>query len=167
MQQINIGVIANTHGIKGELKVKPLSDFVDQRFRKGKTVFVAFQNQAVPLQIQTVRENKGMLLVQFVGLLDINLVEKYKGCYITIPVSELHELEEDETYHYQLMHCEVVTTDNEVLGEVSEIIETGANDILRVVGPNDTMRLIPFVKAVVKSVDVEQKRIVVQMMEGL
>lgn len=167
MKYVNIGVIANTHGIKGELKIKPLTDSIEERFVKGKEVLVKYQNQLVPFTIKTIREAKGMIFVAFEGFNNINDVEKYKGSYIVLSTDELHDLAEDEVYHFQLIGCEVVDEQDKVIGTVKEVIETGANDIIRVVKDDPKGMLIPYVKSFILDVNVKEKRIVVRLMEGL
>lgn len=166
MKYLNIGVIANTHGIKGELKIKPLTDSIEERFVKGKEVLVRFQNKDVMMKIKTMRENKGLLYILFEGFTNINEVEQYKGSYIVIATEDVHELEEDETYHFQLIGCKVVTTEGETLGMISEVIETGANDIIRI-KTNEQDRLIPFVKNFVIDVNIKDRLVVVNLIEGL
>ncbi|MGL5979016.1 MAG: ribosome maturation factor RimM [Erysipelotrichaceae bacterium] len=167
MKQINIGVIANTHGIKGDLKVKPLTDFVEQRFARGAEVFVQQGDKSIPFTVRNIRESKGMLLVTFKGFEDINQVEQYKGCYITVNVEDLHELESDEIYHHELMGCEVMSEDGRYLGKVTEIIATGANDIIRVVDEAEKGILIPYVKSFILTTDAKTKKITVRLLEGM
>lgn len=166
MKYLNIGVIANTHGIKGELKIKPLTNSIEQRFVKGKEVIVRFQDKDLKMKIKTIRENKGLLYILFDGITNINEVEQYKGSYIVINSEDVHELDADEAYHFQLIGCTVVTTEGETLGVVSEVIETGANDILRV-KTSEQDRLIPFVKNFVVDVNVKEHLVVVALIEGL
>ena len=97
---------------------------------------------------------------------DINEVEKFKGCDLYADQSEELRLEEDEVLYSDLMQCEVYTDQQLFVGKVVDVLETGANAVLRVKREKDSV-LIPFVKAVVEQVDVEAKRIVIKEMEGL
>lgn len=165
MKQIKIGVLVNTHGLKGEVKVKPMTDFPDIRFQKGNTINIQYQNTLIPVTIKQVREQKDLLLLTFEGYDDINQLEPWKGSILSIDESQLHELEEDEAYYFELQDCEVYDNENQLLGTVSEVIETGANAVLRVRGEREY--LIPYVKAFVTDFDAEAKRITVKMVEGL
>lgn len=165
MKQIKIGVLVNTHGLKGEVKVKPMTDFPDIRFQKGNTINIQYQNTLLPVTIKQVREQKDLLLITFEGYDDINQVEPWKGSILSIDESQLHELEEDEAYYFELQDCEVYDNENQLLGTVSEVIETGANAVLRVRGEREY--LIPYVKAFITDFDAEAKRITVKMVEGL
>ena len=154
MKEINIGMLVNTHGLRGEMKVKVLTDFPQLRFQKGAVVHLQLAQGQFDLKVQHVRESKGQLLVKFEGYDDINQVEGWKGSMLTIREEELQELDEFEAYFHELQDA------------VSEIIETGANAILRV-KTKDKDILIPFVRAFVKEFDRKNKVMKVELMEGL
>lgn len=166
MKDIKIGVITNTHGLKGEVKVKNLSDFLELRYRKGNVIHLHYGDESLPLRIQSVRDGKDLLIVKFEEFDDINQVEIWKGSCLYVEDSELQELEEDEAYYHELQDSKVYDMEAQYLGTVSEIIETGANVVLRVSGGEREL-LIPFVKAFVKQFDKLEKRMVVEVMEGL
>lgn len=165
MKQIKIGVLVNTHGLKGEVKVKPMTDFPDIRFQKGNTINIQYQDKLIPVAIKHVREQKDLLLLTFEEYDDINQVESFKGSVLSIDESQLHELEEDEAYYFELQDCEVYDETDHLIGTVCEVIETGANAVLRVRGEREY--LIPYVKAFVTDFDAQTKRITVKMVEGL
>lgn len=163
METIKIGLIANTHGLKGEVKVKSFSGFNAVRYAKEKKLYLSFQNDVIELKVHTYRENKGFVYISFEGLLDINEIEKYKGCELFIDVKDQHNLEEDEVYYKDLLGCEVFDEDNQSIGIVNDILETGANPVLRI---NETI-LVPYVEAFVKHVDIQNKKIIIHVIEGL
>ena len=124
MKQIKIGVLVNTHGLKGEVKVKPMTDFPDIRFQKGNTINIQYQDKLIPVAIKHVREQKDLLLLTFEEYDDINQVEPFKGSVLSIDESQLHELEEDEAYYFELQDCEVYDESRFILiGTVCEVIE--------------------------------------------
>lgn len=164
--QIEIGKIVNTHGIKGELKVYSTTDFEEERFAKGCKVNLHYGKEMLEMEVATYRTHKGFVLVSFKGLQDINLVEKYKGCQLSVDSESLPELEEDEVYFYQLVGCKVMENDD-VIGEVSEILETEAHDILRVKRENDKDVLIPYVDTFIEDVDTDENIIYVHLIEGM
>ena len=82
MNQVIVGKIVNTHGIKGELKVKASTDFIEERFQKGATLYLEYQGQTIEMTVASHRFHKGHVLVTFENHRDINLVEKYKGCLL-------------------------------------------------------------------------------------
>ena len=163
MDKVKVGVIVNTHALKGEVKVKSFSDFSDVRFAKGSKLMIAYRNEYINVRVKSCRESKCLLLVLFDGYEDINLIEKYKGCEIFVSKQFLHDLEEDEVYFHDLMECDVYDEDDNFIGKVEEVLETGANAVLRV----NKKILIPFVKAFIKESDIENKKIVIHKVEGL
>lgn len=101
----------------------------------------------------------------------INDVEKYKGCELLVDSKHLSELDEEEFYFYEIIGCIVKTTDGEVLGEVIDILQTGANDVwvIRQTGARKGEKdaLIPYIEDVVKDVDIDNKTITIELLEGL
>ena len=95
MERVIIGQIVNTHGIKGELKVKSSTDFVEERFEKNAHVYIDDHGQMIDMKVLSHRFHKGHILVTFQGYQDINRVEKYKGCFLYAD-KDLELLDDDE-----------------------------------------------------------------------
>lgn len=163
MEKIKIGIIVNTHGLKGELKIKSFSDFNEIRFQKKNHLFIEYRGEMIEVEVATYREHKGMVLITLKGLDDINLVEKYRECNIFINKDDIHDLEEDEVYFFDLMGCEVYLEDGELLGNVEDVLETGANAVLRV----NKKILIPYVDAFIKDANIKEKKIIIYKVDGL
>ncbi len=161
--QLSIGKIVNTHGIRGELKVLPNTDFIEERFAVGNTVYIQYRKDLLSFEIDSVRSHKGCILVTFKDLHNINDVEKYKGFDLLI---EVDGSDDEDYYYYELEGCKVYYND-ELVGVVSEILETEAHEILRVKrnGLNDV--LIPYVERFIIDVDVDEKRINIDVIEGM
>lgn len=162
MKYFKCGHIMTTHGIKGDLKVKGLSDF--NRFFKGSRLFILHNDEYVEVIVEKASVFGNYYLVSFKGLDDINLVLKYHSD--DIYVSELDrndELEENEYYYSDLIGLEVVNQNNEKRGVVLEIRELPQADYL-VVNYNGKKVLVPFIPEFV--VDVNDK-IIVNEIEGL
>ncbi|SES74551.1 16S rRNA processing protein RimM [Oceanobacillus limi] len=163
----NIGKIVNTHGIRGEVKVLRISDF-DERFQVGKTVYIdKGSKESTALIIDGHRVHKGFDLLHFEGYDNINDVEHFKGCYLKISEEQQTELLENEFYYHEIIGCEVKTTSEELLGVVKEILSPGANDVWVIKPKKGKDILIPYIEEVVKTIDVEEKLIVIEPMEGL
>lgn len=165
MNKIKIGVIVSTHGLKGEVCVKSLSDFDELRYQKGNTIYLDHDGMQ-PLIIDSVRVHKDKLLLSFEGYHDINLVEKWRHGVLYIDKEKLQELDEDEIYYFELRDMRVYDENHEYLGDVKELIETGANLVLRV-SDGENEFLLPYVKAFVKETNREEKKLIVQLVEGL
>lgn len=169
LQYFNVGKIVNTHGLRGEVKILPLTDFAEQRFAKGSELFM-FMPEDVLMQtvtVATARLHKNVYIVKFANFDHINDVEKYKGAMLKVSAEDREELPEHEYYYSEIIGCEVVTDEGERLGKVSEIMSPGANDVWVVKGEGQEEILIPYIEDVVLHVDVEQKVITVHLLEGL
>ena len=165
MEYIKIGAIAGTHGLRGEVSVKSFTQFDEIRFAKGSVIYRETAAGMQELQIVSMREKTDRVLLQFAGYDHIDQVESWKGSLLYIQKEQLHKLDEDEVYYFELMHCQVEDIDGHMLGEVSDLIETGGGVVLRVTGEKEI--LIPYVKAFIKEADMKAKRIVVELLEGM
>lgn len=161
--QLSIGKIVNTHGIRGELKILPNTDFIEERFAVGSEVHVSYGKESIHFTIDSFRMHKGCALITFQGLHDINAVEKYKGLDLMI---EVDGSEDEDYYYFELIGCQVYTHD-EYIGKVCEVLETQAHEILRIQreGARDVM--IPYVDRFILNVDPDLKRIDVDVIEGM
>lgn len=165
MNYRTIGYIAGTHGLKGEVKVKVQTHFVNERFASGANVTMELHGDTKELTVQAAKENKGMLIVKFQGVSSIEEVEGWRSARLCVREDQLQELADDEIYYHDLLHMQVETSEHEVLGEVTEILETGAHVVIRVQG--EKACLIPYVKQFIKEVDLKNKRLVVELLEGM
>ncbi|KKE78350.1 ribosome maturation factor RimM [Oceanobacillus caeni] len=167
INMFNVGKILNTHGIRGEVKVLRISDF-DDRFQIGSTVYLDKKDgEPLELVIDGHRIHKGYDLLQFEGYHNINDVENFKGLYLKISEEQLTELDDNEFYYHEIIGCDVHTTDNQYIGKIKEILSPGANDVWVVKQPKGKDILVPYIKEVVKSVDIEEKNVRIELMEGL
>lgn len=166
---LSVGRLVNTHGIRGEVKVLPSTDFPDERFAPGShlTLHAPDSSETVEVEVASAREHKGMYIVKLRGFDNINEVLPYKGWQIKVPVSQRIPLEEGEFYFYEIIGCTVVTEEGEELGRISEILRPGANDVWVVERPQGRPVLIPYIDDVVRDVDVAAKRVTIHLMEGL
>ena len=162
MELVVVGKIVNTHGLRGELKVKASTDFIDERFKKGNHVILRYNHQDIEKEIASMRIHKGHVLIAFVDELDINLVEKYKGCSL-YAYKDPDLLDEGEFYVSDLIGLDVYDGDCH-LGQVKEVLLYDHHDVLVVEGQKRI--LIPYVDAFVKCEDIENHRIDVHLIEG-
>ena len=169
MEYITIARVVNTYGIKGELKVVSETDFPDLRFQAGTPIYFLESGKKVKGQatIADYRQHKGTYLIRLREYDNINQVETFKGTLMAIAAEDQHELEEGVYYHHQIIGLEVITTDGEPLGKIKEILSLGSNDVWVVKREQKKDLLLPIIKDVVKSVDVQAGRVVVRIPEGL
>ena len=166
--RLKVGKIVNTHSLKGEVKVISSTDFEEQRFEKGTELLITRGNQVVTeVTVESYRTHKNNLLVKFVGIDSIEEAEKLKNLQIKIDSDNIGELEENEFYFHEIIGCEVFDENGKSLGEISEILTPGANDVWVIKSQNGKEILIPYIEDVVKKIDVENKKIDIEVMEGL
>ena len=166
--RLKVGKIVNTHSLKGEVKVISSTDFEEQRFEKGTELLITRGNQVVKeVTVESYRTHKNNLLVKFVGIDSIEEAEKLKNLQIKIDSENIGELEENEYYFHEIIGCEVFDENGKSLGEISEILTPGANDVWVIKSQNGKEILIPYIGDVVKKIDVENKKIDIEVMEGL
>ena len=164
-----VGTIANTHGIRGELKVVSHTDFPEERFAPKSSLFIQNPNngQTILPPVERSRLHKNVYMVKFVGLDNINDVEKYKGWLLKVSEENRDQLEEDEYYYSDIIGCQVVTDEGEELGVIKEILAPGANHVWVVKRPKGQDVLLPVIDEVILKVDVASKMVTVHLMEGL
>lgn len=166
----NVGKIVNTHGIKGEVRVISRTDFQEERYAKGSKLYLFMPDSKEPVEliVASHRVHKNFDLLTFEGYPNVNDVEAMKGGILKIHENQLTELEEDEFYFHEIIGCLVFTTKGEEIGQVKEILTPGANDVWVVKdkeGGKDI--LIPYIEQIVKKVDVKEKLVLIEPMEGL
>ena len=166
-QYFRVGVFANTHGIRGEIKVYPTTDDVS-RFRDLKEVILDTKKEPIPLEVEGVKFFKNMVILKFKGIDNINDIEKYKGKSLFVTRENAVELEEDEYYIGDLIGMEVYTDDSEErFGVLKDVMETGANEVYIITSENHGEVLLPAIHECILDIDVEAKKMKVHLMEGL
>ena len=164
---LKVGKIVNTHALQGEVRIISNSDFKDERFKIGSELFIDYNGVYIPVKVKTHRVNKNFDLLKFVDMYHINDVEKYKGCEILVDAANLSVLDDEEFYFYEIIGCQVKTTDGVFLGEIIDILQTGANDVWVVKRKGEKDALIPYIEDVIKAVDIANKTVTVELLEGL
>ncbi|GHU76290.1 ribosome maturation factor RimM [Clostridia bacterium] len=152
-----IGTITGTHGLNGRLRVYPTTDDIT-RFERLKSVYVGDKVYS----ISGVSYNKAFVLLSLQGIDTIEAAEALKRAEIRIDRADALPLGEGEYYAKDLYGIEVVTDLGEELGVLSDIIQTGANDVYAVGN-----LLLPAIKQCILNVDIEQRKMTVHLLEGL
>ena len=163
---VAVGRIIGVHGIRGELKVKSLTDF-PERFAAGSQLFLVTPGGEVrPTKVLGSREHKGRMLIILPGVTDRDAAEALRGSFLKIEEERLAPLPPGRFYHFQLVGLSVLTDEGEELGRVKEVIPTGGNLVLDVRGGGREV-LLPFIDDVILDVDLEAAKITVHLLEGL
>lgn len=170
MEWFNVGRIVNTHGIRGEVRVISTTDFEETRFAVGSKLAVFKKDDKRPIwvTVESARRHKNFILLTFEGLNNINLVEPFKEGLLKVSKDQLaeDELDENEYYHFEIKDCEVYSEEGDLIGVVSDILETGANDVWEIKSKGKK-HYIPYIADVVKEIDIDNKKIIIHVMEGL
>lgn len=159
---LEIGQIVNTHGLRGDVKVMPWCDD-PEIFHELAYVLIDGEE----FEIQKSSLHKNAVLLKLKGIDHINDAENYRNKVLTIPREELGELPEGTYYICDLLGCSVETVDGRNLGKICDIIKTGSNDVYVVEDITKKQVLIPVIDEVIKSVSIDEKRIVIEPLKGL
>lgn len=164
---LRVGVIANTHGIRGEVKVFPTTDD-PRRFEKLKDVILDTGKEKRNLEVQSVRFFKNMVILKFKGIDNINDIERYKGKDLLVTRENAVPLEEGEYFIADLIDLEVFEDTGRKLGILDDVMQTSANDVY-VVKNEDTGKeiLLPAIEECILDISLEERKITVHLMEGL
>ncbi|TAH59445.1 MAG: 16S rRNA processing protein RimM [Gottschalkiaceae bacterium] len=165
LEYISIGQIVNTYGVKGELKVYPLTDDI-RRFDKVKIVYIEENQGLYKYEIQHIKYLNNIVIVKFKNVEDIESAEKFRNKYIKVHRNDAVKLPEDSFFVCDIIDTDVFTVEGEPLGKVYDVIQTGSNDVF-VVKTEDKEILIPALKTIFKEIDIIKGRIVVKLPEGL
>lgn len=159
-----VGVVRGPHGIRGEVKVAPTADRLERLGELTRVTLALRNGKQVETRVQAYRpyEGKGVGLMIFEGYADRTAAETLRGARLLVPSSESPPLPEGEYYEWQLIGLQVITTDGRGLGVVEEILQTGANDVYVT-----AQCLVPATADVIKCIDLEAGKIIVEPMAGL
>ena len=155
---LQVGVISSTHGIAGEVKVFPTTDDV-KRFKKLKEVI-----------LDTGKERKffkQMVILKFKEFQNINEVERFRGKSLYVTRENAVKLQKDEYFIADMIGIRVVSTEGEELGTLTDVLQTGANDVYVVEQEGAQQLLLPAIKDCIRDIDMEQMVMTVYLMPGL
>lgn len=160
-----VGKIINSHGIKGEVKVYPLTHDIE-RFSTLKIGYLG--EEKLKVEIQNVKYHKGIVILKFKEFDDINQILKFKDMDIYVDEANKIVLPKDHYFIYDLINCQVFDISGNNLGYISNVIQAASNDVYVVSDiPNNKEYLIPVVKQFVKQVDIKNKKVIIDPIEGM
>ncbi len=163
---LQVGVITQTHGIRGEVKVFPTTDD-PTRFQDLKHVLLDTGKETLPLEIENVKFFKQFVILKFKGYDNINDVERYKRCPLLVERSEAVPLEEDEYYITDMIGIQVTTDEGEDFGVLKDVMATGANDVYVIDHPSAGEVLVPAINECILEVDIPGRKMKIHVMDGL
>ena len=161
-----VGVIENTHGIRGEVKVYPTTDDIN-RFKKLKKCILDTGKEYIDLNVESVKFFKNMVILKFKEYNNINDIECYKGKDILVSRDNAVKLEKGEYYIADILGAKVILEDGSEFGVLEDVMQTGANDVYVVKTLDNKEVLLPKIDECVKKLDIENKIVTVHIMKGL
>ena len=165
-QLLQVGVITQTHGVRGEVKVFPTTDDA-ARFKKLKHVMLDTGKETLPLEIESVKFFKQFVILKFKGFDNINDIERYNRCPLLIERENAVPLEEGEYFIADMIGMKVITDEGENFGILKDVMETGANDVYVIEHPSEGEVLVPAIKECILDVDIENRQMKIHVMNGL
>lgn len=163
---LQVGVITSTHGIRGEVKVFPTTDD-PARFKKCKSVLLDTGKEHKEMKIESVKFFKQFVIIKFQGFDNINDIEMYKGKSLYVTRENAVKLKKDEYFIADLIDCKVVDEEEQEIGVLTDVMQTGANDVYVVQMLDGKELLLPAIKECVLGIDIEGRVIKVHVMDGL
>jgi 16S rRNA processing protein RimM len=159
-----VGFLRRPHGVRGELLMDVHTDF-PERLKTGKTVFVGDSYQ--PMVIASLRSITAGMLVRFRGIKTPEEAALYRNTWVYVPTANRPALPEGEYYHHQLVGLNVVTDEGRELGVLSDILETGANDVYVIRDSDGNEILLPAIPPVILDVRLVDRQMRVHLLDGL
>jgi 16S rRNA processing protein RimM len=161
---LTVGFIRRPHGVQGEMVMDLHTDF-PERMKSGRKLLVGEGHQ--PLTLVSVRPHQAGLLVRFKGIETPEQAGQFRNQWVYIKASEAPKLPEGKIYQHQLLGFQVVDENEQVLGELVEILETGANNVYIVRNASGGEILLPVIPPVILETDPARRMIRVHLLEGL
>ena len=157
---LRVGVISSTHGVRGEVKVYPTTDDVN-RFKKLKTVILDTAREQMTLSIEN------MVILKFKEFNNINDIEKYKGKDLLIRRDQAVKLAPNENFITDLIGLKVVTDEGKEFGTLTDVLQTGANDVYVIESLEGKEYLFPAIPQCILDVNLESQMVTVHILDGL
>lgn len=166
VEEFQVGVITQTHGIKGEVKVFPTTS-EPARFKKLKQVTLDTGKTRMQMEIESVKFFKQFVIVKFKGFDSINDIEMYKNAQLLVDREHAVRLKKDEYYIADLVGLKVISDEDKEIGVLDDVLETGANDVYVIKCADGKEVLFPAIKECILNVDIDAGIVKVHVMDGL
>ncbi|KYH32074.1 ribosome maturation factor RimM [Neomoorella mulderi] len=166
LDRIGVGKIVATHGVRGEVKVEPWTDFLG-RFRPGTRLILQRGEEIRPVTVARARPHGRHLILKLAEINDADQAGALRGALLKVEPWEVEPLPEGHYYIFQLVGSRVYTTGGDFLGTLTDVLTTGANDVYVVKGAGKKEILIPALKEVVRKIDLARREISVALPPGL
>lgn len=162
--KIRIGKIVNTHGLKGEVKVYPYTDY-PERFKEISYLYMEDSDEKI--SIDSVKTIKNMAVLKLSNINSIEEAEKNRNNFLFIDRDNAKELDEDETLISDMIGCKVYDIEDNYIGVLDEVLQYSANDVYVIKSESGKTNLVPAIKKFVPVVDIVNKKIIIDPIEGM
>lgn len=163
---IIIGKVVSTQGNKGEVRVLPLTDSTD-RFKSVASIFIRNNNIRKTLNIEKIRSKENAVILKLEEIDNIEKAKMIVGSFLEVERKNALKLPKDTYFIFEIIGLGVYDENNVFLGKVENVISTGSNDVYIVKNKNKEELYIPATREVVKNINLEKKRITINMVDGL
>ena len=163
---LQVGVITTTHGVRGEVKVFPTTDD-PARFKKLKNVILDTGKTRKELEITGVKFFKNMVILKFKGFDNMNDVENFRQAKLLVTRENAVELGEDEYFIADLIGLAAFSDEGEALGVITDVLQTGANDVYVISKEGQADLLVPAIHDCIKEVDIARQKMTIHLLPGL
>ena len=161
---IKVAQIINTHGLKGEIKVYPYTDY-PERFRE--IPYLYMENSDEKISIDSVKIIKNMAVLKLSSINSIEEADKNRNNFLFIDRENARELDEDEFLISDMIGCLVYDIEDNYIGKLDDVLQYAANDVYVIKSDNGKTNLIPAIKKFVPVVDIQNKKIIIDPIEGM
>jgi len=162
MSKIEVGKIVNTHGVRGDIKINPYVDDVSA-FREFGFLYI----NDMKMKIKNVKFVKNNPILSVEGIDSMEKADTFRNVSVYVDEEMLPELSDNEFYVKDILGLSVETEDGEALGTVTDVFKTGSNDVYEVLKEDGKKFLIPAISQVIKEININEKKITVELLEGL
>lgn len=163
---LRVGVLTKTHGLKGEVMLFPTSDDIE-RYKVLKECIIQNKRENIEVEVEYVKFFKQYVIIKFRGFDHINDIEKYMKSDLMVTRENAVKCEEGEYFICDLIGLSIVTDEGQTLGTLTNILETGANNVYEVTSETGKKYLLPVIDQCILSHDLEEKKIIVHILPGL
>jgi len=163
---IRVGIVTGAHGLRGALRMR--SDNPDAGLLEeiGRVLIASPGENPNDYKILSAAALGRGVRLELEGVTDANQAESLRGAEVFVAKDDLPPAKANEFYHYQVIGCSVVLADGQRIGTIEEVFSTGANDVF-VVRDGSREVLVPVIADVVKSIDVDARRVTIDAVPGL
>lgn len=166
LDYLKVGQIINTHGVRGEIKVFPLTDDI-KRFGKLKVIYMKQADDYREYKLEGIKYFKNLVIVKLEGINSMNEAVKLVDSYLYVNRENAVKLSKDTYFVADLIGIDVYNMDDESLGTIINVFSTGSNDVYEIKKDDGKTFLIPAIKDVVKEIDIEKRSMRIELLEGL